>query len=47
MSTSHSCCASNAEAKQNQKLIYSLIFGLGVYKHTVSVQVFEEGSLKI
>lgn len=45
MSTSNSCYASSAKAKQNQKLIYSLIFASGVCKHTVSVQVLEAGSL--
>lgn len=47
MSTSNSCYASCAKAKQYQKLIYPMIFASGVYKRTVSVQVLKAGSLKI
>lgn len=47
MSTSNSCSAFSAKAKRNREPICSLIFASGAYKHTVSIQVLEAGSLKI
>lgn len=45
MSISNSCYAFRAKAKQNQKLIYSLIFASRV--HNIQYQVLEAVSLKI